>query len=163
VKEAGTSGTVGLGLTGLYYDGWLEVGLAYTAETALFSYNAQIPGALIGIRAEPAPWIRFDLLAEGGGYFVSSVGNGLFVTSVTGGQAALPYVGGKASASALVGSGHRLLLGFWASAGDTVGETMMSPVVSSCFLGCSSTQENFTFGGASWSVGIRAGADITRW
>jgi hypothetical protein len=45
--------------------------------------------------------------------------------------AGLPYLGGKAGVSLLLGGAHRLLF-----------------------------QETFTFGGSSWSMGLRLGGDI---
>jgi hypothetical protein len=42
-------GGVGLGVTGLYYRRWLEVGLGYTAQTMIFTYTSQVPGLLAGV------------------------------------------------------------------------------------------------------------------
>jgi hypothetical protein len=163
VREEGAAGTIGIGVTGLYAYRWLELGLGYTAEAAIFAFSAQVPGVLAGVNLEPVPWLRFDLLAEGGAYVVTGVGGGLFTTVESGGSAALPYVGGKASVSLRLGSAHRILLGWWVNAGDAVGRTTLYPVTETCFLGCSTNQETFTFGGSSWSMGLRVGGAVPRW
>ena len=163
VKEAGAAGTVGIGVTGLYYWQWLELGLGYTLEGAIFAFSAQVPGVLAGAKIDPVPWLRFDLLGEGGAYVVSGVGGGLFATALSGDQASLPYLGGKVGISFLPGSAHRFLLGWWVNAGEAVGQRTMYPLVKSCVFGCSVTEETFTFGGASWSMGLRLGGDISQW
>ncbi len=163
IKESGTQGTLALGLTGLYRRRWLELGLGYRREGALFEFTADIPGALAGVTMDPAPWLRFDLLAEGGAYVVSNVGRDLFATSLSGGTAALPYVGGRAGVAFLLFTGpthSRFLLGWWVNAGDTVGATTLAPVVNHCFFGCAASSDTFTFGGPSWSTGLRFGGDI---
>jgi hypothetical protein len=162
IKEDGTAGTVALGLTGLYYHRWLEVGLGYTAEAALFYFTTQVPGLLAGVKLDPVPWLRFDLLAESGASIVSRVGSGLFVKSLQGDDAALPYLGGKASVSVRVVK-HRVLIGWWVNAGEAMRGTTLNPTVETCFLGCSVSQQTFTFGGESWSMGLRIGGDLVEW
>ncbi len=163
VREQGETGTVGIGVTGLLYYRWFELGLGYTEESAVFTFSAHVPGVLAGVKLDPAPWLRFDLLAEAGAYMVSGVGGDLFSSTQSGDKASLPYLGGKAGVSFLPGSAHRFLVGWWVNAGEAVGQTTLYPVVSSCFLSCTVGQETRTFGGASWSMGLRIGGDIFQW
>jgi hypothetical protein len=161
VKEEGATATIGFGLTGLYYYRWFELGFAYTLQ--LGSFISQVPGALAGVKIDLVPWFRLELLAESGAYIVSGVGGwGLFTTG--GGQAVSPYVGGRAGASFLLGRARRFLLGAWVNAGDAVGHVPVPSAVQTCLLGCSPSEgETFTFGGGSWSMGLRIGGEIAQW
>jgi hypothetical protein len=161
VKEDGATGTGGLGLTGLYYYRWFEVGFAYNVQVGQFI--SQVPGVLVGVKLDPVRWFRLDLLGEGGADIVSGVGSGLFQTIESGGQATLPYLGGRAGASFLLGRAHRFVLGWWVNAGEAVGQVIVQSVVQSCLLGCSTENDTFTFGGTSWSMGLRIGGEIAQW
>jgi hypothetical protein len=148
VKEEGTTGTVGFGITGLYNYRWFELGIGYTLQTAIFTLTSQVPGVLAGVKIDPVPWFRLDLLTESGAYVVSGVGQEFLGPSVVdGGQASRPYLGGRASASFLLGRSRGFLLGWWVNAGDAVGQTTLG---------------TFTVGGGSWSMGLRIGGEI-RW
>jgi hypothetical protein len=165
VKEEGATGTVGLGLTGLYCYRWFEVGFGYTLQTGFLTLTSTVLGTLVGVKTDPDPWFRLDLLAESGAYLVSGVGNGGFLgpSVVSGGQATSPYLGGRVGASFLLGRAHRFVLGWWVNAGDAVGHTTVQSGVQSCLLGCSTEQESATFGGGSWSTGLRIGGEIAQW
>jgi hypothetical protein len=77
---------------------------------------------------------------------------------VSGGSAALPYIGARAGLSFLPGRGHRFLIGWWFNGGSTIGQTALNSTVQSCFIGCSTSTETHTFGGSSFSTGLRLGA-----
>lgn len=151
----------GVGVTGIYHYRWLELGVGYRVEAAVFSYVSQVPGVLAGVKTDPYPWLRFELLAEGDAYIVSDVGDELFSTVVSGETGAVrPYLGGRWGMSLLLGDPHQFLLGWWVNAGEATGQVTMHPVVQSCFLGCSTETETFTLGGPSWSMGLRIGGEI---
>jgi hypothetical protein len=66
--------------------------------------------------------------------------------------------------SFLPGNAHRFLIGWWVNAGEAIGQTSMHPVVEPCFPSCSFVaQTTYTFGGPSWSMGLRLGGDIFQW
>jgi hypothetical protein len=161
VKEEGRTGTFGFGLTALYYYRELELGFAYTLQ--LGQFVSQVPGVLAGVKIDIVPWFRLDLLAESGEYIVSSLGGWGLFTTVSGGQALSPYVGGRVGASFLLGRARRFLLGAWVNAGEAVGHVTVQSAVQTCFLGCSTENETFTFGGGSWSMGLRIGGEIAQW
>jgi hypothetical protein len=136
---AGPTGTFGVAATVLYYDRWFELGLVFTFQS-LVSYvgvTSEAPGGLVGVKVDPTPWLRFEVLAEGAGYIVSGVGD----------QTAMPYFGGRACTSFLFGSARRSLLGLWVSGGDVVDQTTTGPVG----------------GGPMWSLGLRIGGDAVQW
>jgi hypothetical protein len=163
VQEQGWGGGLALGVTGLYHSRWFEAGLAASGQFALFSSSSTILGVLAGVKADALPWLRLELLAEGGANSVSGAGTELFSASLSGDNAVLPYLGGRAGVSALLGHSRRFLLGWWVSGGDDVGRVTIHPVIQSCFLMCSQTAETFTIGGPSWSTGLRIGGELSRW
>ncbi|MGO8993414.1 MAG: hypothetical protein ACLQVI_08790 [Polyangiaceae bacterium] len=139
VVTAGPTGTFGVAATVLYYDRWFELGLVFTFQS-LVSYvgvTSEAPGGLVGVKVDPTPWLRFEVLAEGAGYIVSGVGD----------QTAMPYFGGRVCSSFLFGSARRSLLGLWVSGGDVVDQTTTGPVG----------------GGPMWSLGLRIGGDAVQW
>ena len=160
ILDGNGRGTMALGATALLQYGWLDVGLGLTAGSALFEESFNVMSVLGGVRQDPVPWFRWELLMEGGVEQVRNVGDGLFVERVSGGDVALPYLGGRASLSFLPGRGHHFLIGWWMGAGSTTGHTTVSPTVESCFLGCSIETQTHTVGGPSFATGLRLGAFI---
>ena len=134
-----------------------------SGQFALFGSSSTILGVLAGVKGDPLPWLRLELLAEGGANSVSGAGTELFSSSLSGDNAVLPYLGGRAGVSALLGHSRRFVLGWWVSGGDDVGQVTIHPVIQSCFLMCSQTAETFTIGGPSWSTGLRIGGELSRW
>jgi hypothetical protein len=162
VHESRWSGFAGIGFTALYNDRWFELGAEGRFETELFGSNFMTLAGLVGGKSEPEPWLRLELLAAVGAEAASSIGSGLFRNS-SGGGATQPYLGGKASVAFLLGRSRRFLLGWWLNGGDALGETVVHPLVQTCFLGCDQSQQTYTIGGPSWSTGIRIGGVASLW
>jgi hypothetical protein len=155
---------VAFGSTGLYHNSWLEMGSGFTVQMDPFGFLVStVLAALVGFKSDDMNVdARYELLAEVGADFVG-VGGGLFVNSVDHGSATLPYVGARGAVSFLLGQRHRFVLGVWANAGDAVGTTVVHPVVTSCFLGCSTSTDTYTIGGFSWTIGLRVGGEAAQW
>jgi hypothetical protein len=164
VREDSNTGFIAFGFTGLYHTQWFELGMSFTIQDTVFAFDSAIFSALAGVKTEVMGGVvRYELLAEGGADFVGGVGGGLFANSVDHGSATLPYLGGRAAISYLLGNSHRFVLGAWVSAGDAIGTTVVHPVVSSCFLECSTNTETYTIGGPSWTIGLRIGGEAAVW
>ena len=163
VRENDWLGFGGVGFTALYHYEWFEAGAGVRVEFAPLGSNSVIPTAMVGPEIEPVPWLRLELLADVGAESVSNVGAGFFSHVGADAGATQPYLGGRGSVSFLLGESRRFLLGWWLNGGDAIGETTIHPWVSTCFLGCSQSQQTFTIGGPSWSMGIRIGGVAALW
>ena len=149
-------GGAAFGATALAQYGLLDFGLGVTLAGALFDASSTIYGVLAGVRLDPEPWLRFELLAEGGLEHVSDVGNDIFSQSFDG-TATLPYVGGRASLALLPGAAHLFLLGGWFTAGSTTAHSTVNSTVETCFISCGTTHQAHTVGGPSYAAGLRFG------
>jgi hypothetical protein len=171
---AGTSSAVdrsaaavaALGATGLYHGDWLELGAGLTWQPSLAGLGtSSVMGTLLaGVKVDPAPRLRLELLAEGGIDHVS-LGGGLSQTVESGGIATLPYIGGRIGVSLPLGRTRRLVIGWWVSGGAAIGPVVVHSVVTNCnsAMFCSTAPQTDTIGGATWSSGLRIGGEIWQW
>jgi hypothetical protein len=162
IVDGGSDGQVATGFTALYHGQWLELGADFTLQTDFGADTSLIAAGLVGVKVDPYPRLRLELLAEGGVDNVSCAG-GLFTTVVSGGNATLPYLGGRAGMSLLLGHTRRIVLGWWMMAGNAIGPVTVNSVLYSCFLGCSTYQQTDTVGGWTVSGGLRIGGEIAQW
>jgi len=163
VHENGDVGRAALGATALYHDQAFELGGGLTADGVFLVESSFLLTALAGLKTEPVPWARLELLAEGGLDAVSGLGSGVFDHVQSGGSATLPYVGARAGASLLTGRTHGFVVGLWVMAGNAVGSVGVQSTVSNCLLYCDTRTEHFTLGGWNWASGMRFGGDLTQW
>jgi hypothetical protein len=145
------------GATALFQYKWLDAGLGASAMTDLFGPSSSLLGVLVGVRFDPVPWFRFDLLAESGAHTITDAGASFGSTIIRGGDATLPYLGGRAGASFLIGRRPRFVLGWWANAGRSLGRRTVQATVEDC-LSCDSRTETHSVGGPSFMTGLRLGA-----
>jgi hypothetical protein len=151
---------VAVGATGLIQYKWLDIGIGLTATGAVYGGSATLVSGLAGLRYDPVPWFRFDLLAESGAQTMKVADSGFLSRIVRQDSATLPYVGGRASVSFLMGRSHTFLIGMWFMSGSALGEKVTTATVESCLLGCSVSTETHTAGGPSFATGLRIGGFI---
>jgi len=164
--DRSSTAVAALGATGLYHGDWLELGAGLTWEPGLGTAGtSSVMGTLLaGVKVDPAPRLRLELLAEGGVDHVS-LGGGLSQTVESGGSATLPYLGGRLGVSLPLGKTRRLVIGWWVTGGAAIGPVVVNSVVINCnsAMVCSTAPQTDTFGGATWSTGLRVGGEIWQW
>jgi hypothetical protein len=148
--------------TTLYYGPLLELGISATAAFGMWAGNATLLTALGGVKLDPTPWVRFELLAEGGAHVYSGLGRGLFDDPIERRTETLPYLGGRGGVAFLLGGSHRFLVGAWLAAGHDLGERSGTVTVRSCFLTCTTDDVPYAVGGPSWSFTVRFGGVIAK-
>jgi hypothetical protein len=163
VADQGEStGMALVSFTTLYYGPVLELGVNATAGFDLFGARATLLTALAGIKLDANPWVRFDVLGEGGAHVYSGLGRGLFDDALERRTETLPYLGGRGGVAFLLGGKHRFLLGAWLAAGHDLGKRSGTVRVRSCFLSCSVDEAPYAVGGPSWSLSVRIGGVIAK-
>jgi hypothetical protein len=166
VVDRDSTAKAALGATGLYHGNWLELGAGLTWQPGLDGGGASyvIATLLAGVKVDPTPRLRLELLAEGGIDYVS-LGSDLSQTVDSGGSATLPYAGGRVGVSFPLGQTRRLVLGWWMNGGAAIGPMVVHSVVTNCnsSMMCNSAPQTDTIGGATWSTGLRIGGDIRLW
>jgi hypothetical protein len=155
-----------LGATGLYHGDWLELGagLTWQPDTTGLGTSDVIATLLAGVKVDPTPRLRLEVLAEGGVEYVS-LGGGLGQTVDSGGTAIAPYVGGRVGVSFPLGRTRRTVIGWWMSGGAAIGPVTVNSVVTTCNSAsvCSTAPQTDTIGGATWSTGLRFGGELWQW
>jgi hypothetical protein len=159
VVDGSSVGLVVLGIDALYYYRYFEIGAGAAVQLEPLGEVGAIFSGLAGVKLDPAPWMRLDLLIEAGLYNISFAG-GLFQTVESGGNAALPYVGGRLGTSLPIGQSGRFILGLWVSVGDAIGPAVVNTVLQDCLFGCTTVHQTNTVGGGTISIGLRIGGDI---
>jgi hypothetical protein len=149
-----------VGATALMQYKLLDAGLGASGMGELLGPASSLVSALAGVRLDPVPWFRFDLLAETGAQRVTDAGRGFFSDTIRGGSATLPYLGCRAGLSFLIGRPHVFVLGWWTIMGETLGHQTVQATTEGCFLGCVTTTQTYSIGGPSFMTGLRVGAFI---
>jgi hypothetical protein len=166
VVDRNSTAMAALGATGLYHGNWLELGAGLTWQPGLNGGGASsvIATLLAGVKVDPTPRLRLELLAEGGIDYVS-LGGGLSQTVDSGGSATLPYVGGRVGVSFPLGKTRRIVLGWWMSGGAAIGPVVVNSVVTNCnsSMMCNTAPQTDTIGGGTWSTGLRIGGEVGQW
>jgi hypothetical protein len=166
VVDGNSTAVAALGATGLYHGNWLELGAGLTWQPSLAGFGTSSVAAtlLAGVKVDPAPRLRLELLAEGGVDHVS-LGGGLSQTVDSGGSATLPYVGGRVGVSFPLGHTRRIVLGWWMSGGAAIGPVVVHSVVTNCSstMVCNTAPQTDTIGGGTWSAGLRIGGEVGQW
>jgi hypothetical protein len=164
--DGNSAATAALGVTGLYHGNWLELGAGLTWQPSVAGFGTSSVAAtlLAGVKVDPAPRLRLELLAEGGIDHVS-FGGGLSQTVDSGGSAILPYAGGRVGVSFPLGHTRRIVIGWWMSGGAAIGPVVVHSVVTNCSstMACNTAPQTDTIGGGTWSTGLRIGGEVGQW
>lgn len=140
---------------------WRALRLAALADvnSTLFGPTISHYGIGIGWVWMASPAIQFDALVEGGASSYAKVGERFFVTSVSGATSAVIFFAGVR-----VGLAWRfariLILGALLEAREDVTRVTLSPTVTTCFVQCSSHQEQWTVGGTALGASLRFGVEL---
>jgi hypothetical protein len=166
VVDRNSTAIAALGATGLYHGNWLELGAGLTWQPSLggFGTSSVVATLLAGVKVDPTPRLRLELLAEGGVDHVS-LGGDPSETVDSGGSATLPYVGGRVGVSFPLGHTRRIVLGWWMSGGAAIGPVVVHSVVTNCnsLMVCTTAPQTDTIGGGTWSAGLRIGGEVGQW
>lgn len=150
------SGQFGLGALLTVRRDWLRAGLLLDAGGELFGWGQAHVGGVVGAVWDLNAPFRFEVLVEGGLSSYSNVGAGLFSNASGDTTATLPYVGAKVSANWRFAA-RKAVLGLWAGYQQDLGTATVEPRVTTCLLGCTTTQEAIVVGGGAFFVGTRIG------
>jgi hypothetical protein len=158
VVDGNAAAIAALGVTGLYHRNWLELGAGLTWQPPLAGLGTSdvVATLLAGVKVDPAPRLRLELLAEGGIDHVS-LGGGASETVDSGGGATLPYVGGRVGVSFPLGDARRLIIGWWVGGGAAIGPVVVNSVITNCNsnMVCTTAPQTDTIGGVTWSTALR--------
>jgi hypothetical protein len=166
VVDRNSTAIAALGLTGLYHGNWLELGAGLTWDPPLGGpgTSSLIATLVGGVKFDPAPRLRLELLAEGGVDWVS-LGGSPSQTVDSGGSATLPYAGGRVGVSFPLGNTRRVVIGWWMSGGAAIGPVVVNSVITNCNSNsvCTTAPQTDTIGGVMWSSGLRIGGEVWQW
>lgn len=156
-----TGGQLSIQLGGMASIRWRALRLAALADVAgvLFGPTISHYGIGIGWVWMASPAIQFDALVEGGASSYTKVGERFFVTSVSGATSAVIFFAGVRVGLAWHFA-RILILGVLLEARQDVTRVTLSPTVTTCFVQCSSHQEQWTIGGTALGASLRFGVEL---
>lgn len=127
----------------------------------VFAPGAAHAGLVAGLTWQPVPAVRLDLLADGGLSTYFDLGTALFVTKVEGERTAfLPYAGARVGIGWRFGPRGQGVVGLYLGLREDLMRRTTHLTVTSCLLGCATTDETWRMGGESFYVLSRIGWEI---